>query len=80
MITFRLIDGTEYKIAPGRESEVIERIRSEMMRDPGSNAKYMASISNLLAELFGVWVNTDNEKRFLEALVELKVVDKVEDK
>lgn len=77
MITFRHVDGTEYMVASGHEEEVIKRIRSEMMVDPGSNEKYMEVISNLVAEMFGVWINTDDEKTFLEALVELKILERV---
>jgi len=78
MLTFRLVDGTEYKVREGQECEVIRQIRREMMKDPGSNQKYMDAIGGLLAEIFGVWVNTENEKSFLDALVQLRVLDKVE--
>ena len=77
MITFRLIDGTEYVIKQGHENEVVQRIRSEMMTDPGSNQKYMEAISNLVADMFGFWINTQDEKAFLEALVDLKILDRI---
>ena len=77
MITFRHIDGTEYKVATGQESSVIQTIRAEMLTDPGSNRKYMNKVSGLVAEMFGIWINTKDEKAFLEALVDLKILDRV---
>ena len=78
MITFRTIDGQEYAVAKGNEHEIIRALRDGMFTDPGSNERYMERLQNLVAGMFNIWINADNEKEFLTALVKLRILDKIE--
>jgi hypothetical protein len=78
MSTFRTPDGQVYRIPEGREGELIDLLRKEMWTD-FSKREYVERIANLVASMFGVWINTDTPKAFVDALVDLQLIDKVEE-
>ena len=78
MITFRTVSGEEYAVAKGNEHEIIKALREGMFTDPGSNEKYMERLQNLIASMFNIWINAQDEKEFLKALVDLRILDKIE--
>lgn len=79
MTTFRTPDGQTYKVGEGQEAKVVDLLRQGMWTDLKSNKKYMERLGDLVAEMFGIAINTEDEKEFLKGLVELKIIDKIQD-
>jgi len=71
-------NGTVYEITKGQEKDLVKELRRGMYTDPGSNKKYMERIGNLIAEARNHWINTENEKSFLQDLISLSVLKKID--
>ena len=77
MTTFRTLDGQTYEVKEGQEDKIVEMLRQGMWTDMGSNKKYMERLGDLVAETFGIAIDTENEANFLDALVTLEIIDKI---
>ena len=75
-IRYTTMDGTEYIIRGNKARPLIEALRADMWTDPGSNEAYMRRLGNLVASLYGTVIDIENEKRFVQGLVELGILEK----
>ena len=77
MHTYRDPNGDEYTIRAGEECQLISLLRKTMFTDPGSDLQYKHRVGNLVAEQYGVWLDTDDDKKFLEGLIDLGIMKRV---
>lgn len=77
MITFRTMGGREFTVDEGKFPGLVEAMRLDMLNPSATNQEYMKRMAGLIHEMLGQAIPADDEQEFIQALLGLGVVERV---